>query len=55
MTRLAHRLLMVTAPPYTGILDRLSTMEAGAWSLRRLTGRYAGPCINVRRDSDDAT
>ncbi|WP_233867049.1 arabinofuranosidase catalytic domain-containing protein [Paraburkholderia adhaesiva] len=55
MSRLAKRLLMVTTPPYSGILDQLATVAAGAWSLRRLRGGYGGPCLNVRRDSDSAT
>ncbi|WP_434107616.1 arabinofuranosidase catalytic domain-containing protein [Paraburkholderia caffeinilytica] len=55
MSYLARRLLMVTTTPWTGILDRLATAAAGAWSLRRLRGGYAGPCVNVRRDSDNAT
>ncbi|WP_277183512.1 arabinofuranosidase catalytic domain-containing protein [Caballeronia sp. BR00000012568055] len=46
---------MVTTPPWFGILDRLTTRAAGAWSLRRLTGSYPGPCLNVRRGTDNAT
>lgn len=55
MSYLARRLLMVTTPPWIGILDRLATVAAGAWSLRRLRGGYAGPCVNVRRDTDNTT
>jgi hypothetical protein len=55
MSRLAQRLLMVTTPPFIGVLDGLVAVAAGAWSLRRLRGGYAGPCLNVRRDSDNAT
>ncbi|WP_233863468.1 arabinofuranosidase catalytic domain-containing protein [Paraburkholderia adhaesiva] len=55
MSYLARRLLMVTTPPWVGILDKLTTVAAGAWSMRRLRGGYAGPCINVRRDSDNTT
>ncbi|WP_233874803.1 arabinofuranosidase catalytic domain-containing protein [Paraburkholderia adhaesiva] len=52
---LSRLLLMVTTRPWRGLLDELATPAAGAWSLRRLTGAYAGPCINVRRDSDNTT
>ena len=55
MSYLARRLLMVTTPPFVGVLDKLATMAVGAWSLRRLRGGYAGPCLNIRRDSDNAT
>ncbi len=55
MSRLSRQLLKVTTPPWIGILDRLVAISAGAWSLRRLRGGYAGPCLNVRRDSDNAT
>jgi len=36
------------------VLDQLSALPAAAYSLRRLTQTYAGPAINVRRDSDNA-
>ncbi|MBB5442953.1 MULTISPECIES: arabinofuranosidase catalytic domain-containing protein [unclassified Paraburkholderia] len=55
MSRLASRLLMCAAQPYVGVLDGLSAWPAGAWSLRRLTGRYSGPAIRVVRTSDSAT
>ena len=55
MSCLARRLLMVTTPPFVGTLDGLSAQAVGAWSLRRLRGGYAGPCLNVRRDSDSTT
>ncbi|MBB5409201.1 hypothetical protein HDG34_003142 [Paraburkholderia sp. HC6.4b] len=45
---------MGQTPAFTGVLDRLTASAAGAWSLRRLSSHYAGPCINVRRDSDSA-
>ncbi|WP_322014421.1 arabinofuranosidase catalytic domain-containing protein [Paraburkholderia sp. J12] len=54
MTRLAKRLLCC-APKYNGILHALATTAAGAWSMRRLRGGYGGPCLNVRRDSDNST
>nr|WP_234480968.1 arabinofuranosidase catalytic domain-containing protein [Paraburkholderia aspalathi] len=43
-----------TPPAFIGVLDRLVAAPADAWNLPRLTGGYAGPCINVRRDSDSA-
>jgi Concanavalin A-like lectin/glucanases superfamily/Alpha-L-arabinofuranosidase B, catalytic len=55
MSRLSRQLLAVTTPPWTGTLDRLVVTAAGAWSLRRLRGGHAGPCLNVRRDADNAT
>jgi Concanavalin A-like lectin/glucanases superfamily/Alpha-L-arabinofuranosidase B, catalytic len=55
MSRLSRQLLKVTTSPWIGTLDRLATIAAGAWSLRRLRGGYAGPCLNVRRDADNAT
>ena len=36
------------------VLDQLSALPAIAYSLRRRTQTYAGPAINVRRDSDNA-
>ena len=36
------------------VLDQLSALPAAAYSLRHLTQTYAGPAINVRRDSDNA-
>lgn len=55
MSHLSRRLLMCATPPFVGVLDQLTASAAGAWSLRRLRGGYAGPCINVRRSSDNAT
>ncbi len=40
---------------WMGLVDSLHTPVVGAWSLRRLRGKYAGACLNVRRDSDSAT
>ncbi|WP_321945838.1 LamG-like jellyroll fold domain-containing protein [Paraburkholderia sp. J10-1] len=41
-------------PAFSGVLDRLTAAPVAAWSLRRLGSHYSGPCINVRRDADDA-
>lgn len=43
---------MGATPAFTGVLDSLTATAAGAWSLRRLGSHYAGPRLNVRRDSD---
>jgi hypothetical protein len=45
---------MCGAPPYKGLLDSLSLWPVGAYGLRRLTGKYFGPCCTVRRVSDYA-
>jgi hypothetical protein len=52
MSHLAKRLPMCSGPPYTGLLDMLTLWPVGAYSLRRLTGRYFGSCCRVERMSD---
>lgn len=41
-------------PPFSGVLDTLGTSPLAAYSLRRLTGKYFGPAIQVIRSSDSA-
>lgn len=36
-------------------VDLLSTRPASGYGTRRLTRRYTGPCLNMRRSSDNAT
>ncbi|MEX1306400.1 MAG: arabinofuranosidase catalytic domain-containing protein [Rhodovibrionaceae bacterium] len=40
--------------PFTGLLDGLEAAPLAAYSTRRLSGAYAGPCLRLRRASDDA-
>ena len=55
MSWLATRLLMCSAPPpFSGVLDTLGTWPLAAYSLRRLTGKYFGPAIQVVRSTDNA-
>lgn len=43
------------APPFVGPLDTLNIIDTPlAVSVRRLTGEYTGPCMRVRRTSDQA-
>ena len=37
------------------VIDRLSSKPTVAYSIRKLSGSYAGMCFNIRRDSDNAT
>ncbi len=40
--------------PFSGLLDALAAAPIGAYALRRLSGDYLGPCLRLRRASDDA-
>ncbi|MGF6444408.1 arabinofuranosidase catalytic domain-containing protein [Paraburkholderia youngii] len=54
MSKLSRRLLMASAPTFRGVLDTLQQRPVGAWSLRRLTKTYSGPCCLVMRSTDGA-
>lgn len=47
-------LLGVSRPEFSGVIDLVGVAAEAAYGVRKLRGAYAGSCVRIRRDSDNA-
>lgn len=43
-----------SSPPAPGVLDLIATQPGAAYSFRKTKNAYSGPCMRIRRSSDNA-